>query len=104
MRSRKVFGLSAAALCVAACGRDAATDYGRAYILHGHGQTPDVFARDNLGNELADRGFLVVIPMFEPFACGDAEAATSALLLEHGFTLIGISRPSSSTTHSAAGW
>jgi hypothetical protein len=58
--------------------------------LHGHGQTPDVFARENLGNELADRGFLVVIPFFEPFACGDAEAATSAMLLEHGFTLIGI--------------
>lgn len=58
--------------------------------LHGHGQTPDVFARDHLGNELADRGFLVVIPFFEPFACGDPEAATSAMLLEHGFTLIGI--------------
>jgi hypothetical protein len=58
--------------------------------LHGHGQAPDGFARDHLGNELADRGFLVVIPLFEPHACGDSEAATSALLLEHGFTLIGI--------------
>lgn len=61
--------------------------------LHGHLDTPAVFAERYLGRELATAGYLVVVPQLRAMEClgpYGPELEISRLLLEQGFTLIGL--------------
>lgn len=61
--------------------------------LHGHLDTPDVFADRYLGRELAAAGYLVVVPHLRAMDCLGTfgpELEVSRALLEQGFTLIGL--------------
>jgi hypothetical protein len=61
--------------------------------LHGHLDTPAVFADRYLGAQLAAAGFLVLIPQLRAMDCAGTfgpELGVSRALLEHGFTLIGL--------------
>lgn len=61
--------------------------------LHGHLDTAVVFAERYLGRELASAGYLVVIPQLRAMEClgpYGPELEISRLLLEQGFTLIGL--------------
>lgn len=58
--------------------------------LHGHGQTPELFQSQGYGQELAEQGYVVVIPSFWFMECGVEESALSELLLHRGFALMGL--------------
>ncbi len=61
--------------------------------LHGHLDTPAIFAERYLGAELAAAGYLVVIPQLRAMEClgpYGPELAISEDLLLNGFTLIGL--------------
>lgn len=58
--------------------------------LHGHGQAPASFQRVGYGQELAAQGHIVVIPKFWYMDCDVQEASLSELLLQRGFSLMGL--------------
>lgn len=58
--------------------------------LHGHGQTPEAFQREGYGQELAEQGFVVVVPSFWYMECGVDESALAEVLLQEGFALMGL--------------
>jgi dipeptidyl aminopeptidase/acylaminoacyl peptidase len=58
--------------------------------LHGHFDTPKVFADAYLGAELAASGYFVLIPQLRAMNCFGPEAEISFALLKSGFTLMGM--------------
>jgi dienelactone hydrolase len=58
--------------------------------LHGHGDTDNVFATEYLGEQLAERGFAVLMPRLRVHNCSRNENRVARELLEKGFTLIGL--------------
>jgi hypothetical protein len=58
--------------------------------LHGHRDTAESFAEENMGRELARRGFFVLIPNFRAHDCSLFETRIALELLESGYTLMGL--------------
>jgi len=58
--------------------------------LHGHGDSAFGFRDSYFGKELAQEGFVVIMPSFRAMDCDKTEAAISEELLSNGFTLIGL--------------
>src|SRR5262245_29219902 len=56
--------------------------------LHGHFDTPAIFAEKFLGAELAAAGYLVLMPQFRAMACFGAEDQISRALISGGFHLM----------------
>jgi hypothetical protein len=56
--------------------------------LHGHFDTPAIFAEKFLGAELAAAGYLVLVPQFRAMACFGAEDQISRALISGGFHLM----------------
>jgi hypothetical protein len=56
--------------------------------LHGHFDSPAVFARDFLGAELAEAGYFVLMPQFRAMNCIGPEQEFTFSLLRGGFHLI----------------
>jgi hypothetical protein len=56
--------------------------------LHGHFDTPAIFAEKFLGADLAAAGYLVIMPQFRAMACFGAEDAISRALISGGFHLM----------------
>lgn len=53
--------------------------------LHGHLDTPAIFAAEFLGTELAADGYLVLMPRFRAMECFTVEAQISRTLISGGF-------------------
>ncbi len=58
--------------------------------LHGHGDSPQVFADRFLGRELARKRFAVVMPRFRAMEYTGAEQLTAYALATSGFSLMGL--------------
>ena len=58
--------------------------------LHGHRDDDVVFARRYLGEDLALRGYVVLMPRFGNFDCSVRESHIARKLLGEGFTLMGM--------------
>jgi hypothetical protein len=56
--------------------------------LHGHSDTPAIFAAKFLGTALAAEGYLVLMPQFRAMACFGAEDEISRTLIYGGFNLM----------------
>jgi len=56
--------------------------------LHGHFDTPEVFAKNFLGAELAAEGYLVIMPQFRAMACVGPEDEISRTLIYGGFHMM----------------
>jgi len=56
--------------------------------LHGHFDTPEIFAQNFLGADLAAAGYLVLMPQFRAMACFGAEDEISRKLISGGFHLM----------------
>ena len=56
--------------------------------LHGHFETPAIFANEYLGTELAAEGYLVVMPQFRAMDVVDPEEEISRTLIYGGFHLM----------------
>jgi hypothetical protein len=56
--------------------------------LHGHFDTPAIFAANYLGAALAAEGYLVVMPQFRAMECFGAEDQISRALINGGFNLM----------------
>jgi hypothetical protein len=56
--------------------------------LHGHFDTPRIFANKFLGGELAAEGYLVLMPQFRAMACFGPEDEISRTLINGGFHLM----------------
>jgi len=56
--------------------------------LHGHGDTPAVFANRFLGSALAADGYLVLMPQFRAMNCVGPEDEISRTLISGGFRLM----------------
>jgi hypothetical protein len=56
--------------------------------LHGHFDTPRVFAQKFLGTELAAEGYLVIMPQLRAMACIGPEDEISRTLISGGFHLM----------------
>lgn len=58
--------------------------------LHGHGDTPSKFLDKYMGHELADAGYVVLVPLLRAHDCSQTENDVARALLEDGFTLMGM--------------
>ncbi|HXV75330.1 MAG TPA: dienelactone hydrolase family protein [Candidatus Polarisedimenticolaceae bacterium] len=58
--------------------------------LHGHRRDDETFVRDYFGEELAARGFAVLVPRLRADDCSRSENRIARELLERGFTLMGL--------------
>ena len=56
--------------------------------LHGHGDTPAIFANKFLGSALAADGYLVLMPQFRAMNCVGPEDEISRTLISGGFHLM----------------
>jgi len=58
--------------------------------LHGHGAYNRVFKDEYLGEELAQQGYVVIIPTFNAITRGKLDNNISKVLYSQGFTLMGL--------------
>lgn len=58
--------------------------------LHGHRDNDRIFTRRYLGDELARRGFVVLVPRLRAHNCSPSENRIAHALLRRGFTLMGL--------------
>jgi len=56
--------------------------------LHGHFDTPEIFAENYLGADLAAAGYLVLMPQFRAMNCFGPEDEISRALISGGFNLM----------------